>query len=496
MKTSLTRLAFAWITIFLGSEIFFSQDLRVKITVIPQNRINVEGKFSNSTDSNTNISFLQSYADAVNLAERIENFKAFDDSGKSIEVKKLIAGEYLASKTPISWTYQVNLKPSAKITDSAHASWMSENGGLLMLADLLPLVNFQQKGAKVGLEFDLPKDFRIANQYAQNQKQYDVYDIENAVFYVGRDWREKRLLLSSKDAVNVAIAGSWQFSDDEAIEMIRLITEEYKQMFRQVPVPFSQIILLPFPQENSNNDRWRAETRGSTVTIISGSLPFKSLAVQRLHEQLRHEIFHLWMPNGINLSGNYDWFFEGFTIYHALRTGVELNQIRFEDYLNTLGRAYDLTQIFNETQTLSLIEASKKRWQNDNNFLYAKGMIVAFLCDLSLQRETKGKQNLKKVLGKIYEKHKKSPGGNIQDGNTAILNILKNYPEIALIINNYIIGTKIIDWNRDLETLGIISEKEGFRVKLRVLDKPNGRQKDLLDKLGYNRWRKILQKKK
>ena len=49
------------------------------------------------------------------------------------------------------------------------------------------------------------------------------------------------------------------------------------------------------------------------------------------------------MPNSLKLEGDYDWFFEGFTLYTALRTALELAVIDFKEMLNTLGRVYDST---------------------------------------------------------------------------------------------------------------------------------------------------------
>ena len=42
------------------------------------------------------------------------------------------------------------------------------------------------------------------------------------------------------------------------------------------------------------------------------------------------------MPNSLKLEGDYDWFFEGFTLYMALRTALELKVIDFKGFLKTL----------------------------------------------------------------------------------------------------------------------------------------------------------------
>ena len=47
------------------------------------------------------------------------------------------------------------------------------------------------------------------------------------------------------------------------------------------------------------------------------------------------------MPNSLRLDGDYDWFFEGFTLYTALVTALELKFINFDELVATLGRVYD-----------------------------------------------------------------------------------------------------------------------------------------------------------
>lgn len=481
--TPLFNLLFILSLFILGIQ---AQEVSVKIKIISENRVSIEGNFKDETVSMNNWSFMQDYADISNLAERIEDFQAFDNKGEKLEIKKLNAGEYFANIKPSTFKYQVNLTPSKKITDSAHISWLTQNQGILMLADLLP----QMQSENVFVDFDLPQDFKIAHSYPLLESfESKEFELDDAVFLVGRNWREKELKFSEKNQdkkVRLAIAGEWQFSDEEMLEMTKSIFEEYQKIFGEIPNSNSQIILSPFPQEITNFDRWRAETRGSTVTIISGVFPYKSQALQRLHEQLRHEIFHLWMPNSLSLSGNYDWFYEGFTIYHALKTGVILNQIRFEDFLNTLAKAYDLS----EGQTSSLIEASIKRWSGGGNFVYAKGLVVAFLCDTAILQASKGKRSLKDVFREIYQMHNKK--NQIQDGNSAIISILSSFPELNTIIENYLKGNSKISWENDLKLFGIEQTKSNFGIELKVSDKLNGRQKDLLDKLGYNQWRKKL----
>ena len=475
--------------IFCCSEGGRAQDLEIKLKVSPPLKVSVEGKFINSkaARSEREISFLQNYADVSGLGARIENLRLFDEDGREIAFKKFAPGEFRAATAPSAFAYDVKIA-APDISAAAHVSQLAANQGLLMLGDLLPQ---SKMGAQVSAKviFELPADWKIAS--GETQLSDDVFSVNNAekaIFLVGQNWREKTARIG-KTNFNFAISGEWQFSDDEAAEMAASILAEYQKTFGEIPSKQIQIFLLPVSQ-TVGADRWQAETRGATVTIISGALPSKREAIQRLHEQLRHEIFHLWLPNAVDLRGSYDWFYEGFTVYEALRIGVSLNQIRFQDYLNTLARAFDLAQ----NQNMSLLEMSNNRWRNANNSIYAKGMIVAFLCDLAILRESRGRRSITEIFQKVYRQY--HDADSAADGNEAVIEILQTYPELQSIVRNYIEGAAKIEWREELNFFGIQSFADGNAARLEVQPNLSGRQKDLLDKLGYNQWRKLLRTKK
>ena len=309
-------------------------------------------------------------------------------------------------------------------------------------------------------------------------------DVEKAVFYVGKNWRVREFAADSAK-FDLIISGEWQVADNEAVQMASEIFSVYEKLFGGKPFERYQIFLGKFPPDIGTG-RWEAETRGGAVTIFSSEMAFKTQSLQRLHEQLRHEIFHFWLPNGVNLSGNYDWFYEGFALYQSLKTAVALKRIRFEDFLDTLARAHSIDSL--QSQRASLIEASKNRWNGANTQVYARGMLVAFLSDIALLQKSKGKNTLAEMLREIYQKHALSAPR--QDGNTAILNIFERRAELRPIIEKYVKAAENIVWQTDLETIGIVSATENFTTKLKVKAGLSGRQKDLLDELGYNNWRK------
>jgi hypothetical protein len=489
MKKRFSAAAIIFAEILIFAVVSWSQDIEVNLKVLSASIVRVEGRFLNGNlkQSKRNWTFLRSIAGADNLGARISDFSLTDEQGRIVSFKKLIDGEYLADGEANSFQYQINLKPLPNAATLAHVSWLKDEQGILMLDDLLPQFFGDKQPISAKVKLDLPSEWKIiSSEKISNDNIFLVKSIEKAVFAVGKNWRGQEI-----SNLNLVISGEWQFTDAEAAKVAGEIFDEYLKLFGEIPAEKAQIFLHRFPKETKFG-RWEAETRGTNLMIASSAMPFKTLSLQRLHEQLRHELFHLWIPNNLALTGNYDWFYEGFTVYQALRLGIAKNQIRFEDFLDTLSQAYNLDNF--QSQKLSLIESSKNRWSGASNQVYARGMLVAFLCDLAILKQSRGKRSINDIFRGIYQKHRVP--NESADGNAVILKTLNNYSELNLIIANYVQGTENINWKTDLESVGIEEEGEKSSIKLNVKTKLSGKQKDLLDKLGYNNWRKISEKSK
>lgn len=446
-----------------------------------------------------NLAFLTSVAGIDVSDERISDVKLFDANGTPVSYKRFAPGEYVADAAFERWSYQVKLTSPKDQKLLAHMSWMMKNTGIIALDDLLPEFPKSENIRAATVIFDIPEEFRrpawpIRTSVPRLDKNYygfNVTDITQTTFHIGRGWNclEAFNLSNRKSSATVSTCYLGDIHPDfERGLMVTAIHRDYQARFggQALSVEIAIIKL-----GHNTKDTWEAETRGRNITIVTSDTAFASQAEQQLHEQLRHEMFHLWFPNGVNLSGNYDWFYEGFALYQSLKTGVALNRIRFDDYLDTLSRAYDINK--GQNQKLSLLDASRNRWVGDNNTLiYARGMLVAFLCDLALLEKSKGKRSVTDLLRKLYESHK--PPNPETDGNAAVLKLLGSYSELTSIIDRNITGSESIEWSDLLKGAGLEAALKDQTAKLKVIAKPSGRQKDLLDKLGYNNWRKLASK--
>lgn len=487
----LTRFRPYYIIFFAAAQVlhFFTnaagQDIEAKIEINAEKPsiVSVSGRFLDSkTDfPNRNLSFIRTYAGIGGLGERIAAVALRDKNGEQVAYQTPVAGEYVADAPFVEWSYTVDLSPRKEQTAAAHISWIGNENGILMLGDILPIFGEAGKPTSAKVKIVLPAAWR----QMENRIDDTVFtqDVASEIVAVGRDIRFRKVHTDGT-TITICMAGEWLFTSDEIAGFARDVYAKTRETFGANASKDVFVNVFRFPQ-NVAHGQWQAETRGQNVTIISSDMPFKTQSLQRLHEQLRHEMFHLWIPNGVNLSGNYDWFYEGFALYASLKAAVAMNQIRFDDFLDTLSRAQAIDA--RQTKRLSLIEASTARWSGADTYIYARGMVTAFLCDILLLHNSKGKRSVNDVFRELYAKHK-YPNART-DGNAAVLEILKKNPELEPIVTKYVKDSGSFEWQAELGLAGL-ETKSG----LAVMSKLSGRQKDLLDRLGYNNWRRLSPK--
>ncbi len=469
------------VSVCAGSEAT-AQALDVKIAVpsASQARVRVEGRREGGAA--TAWSFRNFYGSAAGLAERVENFALFDEGGAPVNVKKLAPGEFSAERPAARFSYEMRLDPPAFISDSSHVSWLTADRGLLMLGDLLPLPLTNAK-----IQLVLPPGWKVSTaEEAGAAGVYVASDAERAVFAVGRDLRERRGRAGGT-AFTLATAGEWAFSDAEAADSVEEILKLHQETVGVAAPKRSLVLLLPLPQQGAGGNLWNAETRGATVVLLSGRLPSKLAARAQLDGSLTHELFHLWVPNGLGLGGEYGWFYEGFTNYVALRAGMRRGQLAFSDYLNALGRAYDSYKAARGAKEVSLLEASQRRWAGSAALVYHKGLLVAFLYDLTLMRRTGGKSSLDAAYAELFRRYGR--GARREDGDRAVAEILGGMSGMSDFVGRYVEGADEITLPALLGPFGLEVKPGGARTHVGVADSLEPAQRELLRRLGYNEGR-------
>ncbi len=457
----------------------FAQTSNVKVTVTSFSppRLRIEGERKSGAKA---WSFLNVYAGASGLAERVENLSLADAAGKEISVRRLTVGEYESTTDAVKFSYDLKLDPPTQIVDAAHVSWLNEERGLFLLSDLLP-----RSLGQVNIHFEIPVAWNIVSiEREKSPRQFEVMSVPDSVFLIGRNLRSRQTRAGKLNFTSV-VTGNWAFSDDDASQTVRDILNYYESTVGRIPHERIAVLILPFPSAVSAQT-WSAETRGRSVILLTGSWPSRSFALSRLDNVLCHELFHLWSPNGLSLDGEYGWFYEGFTLYQSLRAGVRRGQLTFQDFLNAIGRAYDNYQTVRGSQNLSLIDASLRRWSTPASLVYDRGMIVAFLYELTLMQQSDGRNSLDDVYRALFREH--GTGRVRTDGNRAVIGILEKFSGKDDFVNRFVKAPQAFEFSSEITKFGLQLESAARqRSQLLVSDSLTKQQRTLLQKLGYNK---------
>jgi predicted metalloprotease with PDZ domain len=335
----------------------------------------------------------------------------------------------------------------------------------------------------VVLSFELPQQWLVSSvEKSISSTQFSLNDPDTAVFFTSRDLQRRTVQVKGME-LTFAASGQWVVSPDDLMVMTKSIMETHANTMGGVPGERALVILSPFPKPESPQ-RWSAETRGSTVFLLAGLQPAKTAALVQLSLPLTHELFHLWVPNGLALEGDYDWFYEGFTIYQALRAAQRLNLVTFQDLLNAVGRAADTYSSSETGASLSLIDASQRRWTTNPAVVYQKAMVVAFLYDLTLRIHTGNKRSLEDVYREVFRRHR--AGLPRAQGNEAVIEALSRMSGMEDFASRYVRAPVRLELAHLLARFGLRVESFGMRTMITVSPDLNREQRDLLRRLGYN----------
>src|SRR5690606_19487330 len=96
----------------------------------------------------------------------------------------------------------------------------------------------------------------------------------------------------------------------------------------------------------------------------------------------------------------------------------------------------------------------------------------------------------------LLEIFKAGRSSDARDGSRTVLEIMRKWPELRPLAEKYVAGGAAFDLAPATKAVGLENRGEGIRVSLAVAEKPSGRQKEILDRLGYNNWRKLSPKRR
>lgn len=417
-------------------------------------------------------SFRNVYGNVIGLGNRIEDFHATKSDGTEVDVQTVTAGEFKTADEVSEYRYKVRLQPADSVS-LTHVSWLTSEDGFLMLADLLP----QNETSNLLLEVAAPEKWTIETTLTSDRDHFLVNDSGNAVLFIGSALKKSsRNMKGTK--FDLVVSGNWPFNESKIADLASKVLHTYLALTGFQLGDASSVMIAPMPFSSSAT-KWKAETRGSTVVLaIDPQAKFPTWTGQ-LGVIFTHELLHLWIPNSLKLKGDYDWFFEGFTLYQALLTAFDLKLITTKELLATIARVYDSYLSYPDNR--SLLEESERRWTTKGSLVYDKGMLLAFMFDIRLRRHS----NLAERYSNVYRKLFDDFAGKQADANQAIIGLLNSFAGMHEFGATFIESKSPLQLEHLLSEFGLDLNTGGQASSLKVKPRLTTDQKRLLHSFGF-----------
>lgn len=434
----------------------------------------------------TAIQFVDRFAGIEGLSERVASLKIAASPNSSLPLELRGNGLFLfaANSGSVTISYEMRLARAYDPAQHALVSSIGAEAAVLMAADLLPKLCSGADGCEslnpATLKISAPTDWRITTTERQQGGVYELADVSKAVFFLAR-FRERTTKIGEMN-LRVAVAGEWNFRDEEIFPLAEAIAREQAAMIASREQGDFLVLLTPFPQPLTGL-RSSAVTVGRTVVLLLNPNNDSAQTLKHFRRHLAHEMFHFYLPNAFRIRENFDWFWEGFTRYVALMTLARLNLMTLDEYLDAISGEYEAYLFNPQRGQLSLVAASPEKFASAASYdlVYRKGMLVAALYDLELRWQSRSKLNLADAMKALYANSER------EIGNREVLGELGKLGDFARLIRDDIEGAREIDLAERVKNYGLKIEQSAAsrgRQRLRAANKLNERQRVLLSGLA------------
>ena len=200
-------------------------------------------------------------------------------------------------------------------------------------------------------------------------------DINDGLYAAGL-FRIHEFKIGRRSAV-LAIRGSWQFTDDEAIKQIATVISRVRGFWHNDNFPYFLVTVKPYDREHGSSD-------GSAFTNAFWMYMSRLDPLTGLLPQLAHEAFHAWDPKRMGLLSSdfaeesIKWFREGPTEYYAQLLTLKAGE--------TTPTAY-VTSLNNDLREFPV-----------SNSEYVRGRIISLWLDATIRRESENRHSLDNVM--------------------------------------------------------------------------------------------------
>jgi len=427
----------------------------------------------------------------------VEDFKAFDYSGKEMQVSKLDINSWIIgnAKNLDRITYMVNdtydiektsefevpLSPSG--TNIEPENYVLNLHGFIGYFDSLKTnqyelsitspANFKHSTALEIVDSKLSSDgTKITNSFVGN-RYFDITD--NPMMYGNLDIEEFDV-----DGIKIVLSVFSQSKTYTAKEiketMVKMMQSQKAYLGDMTSTSRYDIYLyLSNGKENSPKGYGALEHHTSTVVVMPEYWNEEKLA-RVLFDMVAHEFFHIVTPLNVHSQdvhyfdynqptfSKHLWMYEGVTEYFARLFQVDQGLINSEAFYAILFDKIKESKDFNDQ--MSFTEMSKKilgkPYSTNYPNVYQKGALIAMCIDILMREESNGKRSLLSLMKELSEKYGKN--NPFQDDLLIDEITAMTYPAIGIFLKTHVEGNSPIPYQIYFDKVALILEDNAIKL--------------------------------
>ncbi|AXT58436.1 peptidase M61 [Aquimarina sp. AD1] len=423
-----------------------------------------------------------------NYGKYIEDFKAFDNEGNELSVKKRGDNRWKinSAKQLSSITYLVN---DTFDTENDHQIFSPTGTNILQnknfVLNLYAFVGYfdNKKENKYNLFIKHPIDMEAStslSEYLPKEPQAGaLYDTDVFIFKRYADLADSPIMYSFPDKITFNINEIEVLLSVYSPTKLHRAAQLMPQMERMIRAQknflgyinttkkYSVILYLSSSKSDDAKGFGALEHNTSTVVVLPESIPLQKLN-ESLTDVVSHEFFHIITPLSIHSEEIHDfdynnpkmskhlWLYEGTVEYFSLLFQINQALIEKEEFFERILEKINNSKNFD--QSFSFAEMSKNILQDPylENYgnVYEKGALISMCIDIIMREKSKGVYGIVDLIKGLSGRF----GNKSPFKDDELIKVIEelSYPEVADFLKSHVINNTPIDYGYYLKKAGLI----------------------------------------
>lgn len=315
--------------------------------------------------------------------------------------------------------------------------------------DIFVIPSFSSSNLDVQVTVKTPKKWNLFSNYGEGKRTFNLDTLDsllNLVLFAGD------LEFNRTDVQGIPLLfATRKVNEIKQKELQRNLSKiiSTSLSFLGEPYPKKIIFIIDSRGEKNTYAPGNNVSRDEISTTVFLEPDNVDMENPTFYGAYAHEFIHTWIPavfgnTAVTKDELGSIFKEGFTDYLAYRIAYLSGVHSEKDFINSLNKFY---QEYQDIRT-SITNNSDKEFLN-----YRQGMMAAFILDLELQKNSRGKQNIFKLFRSLIKKYANSDGLTKEEFNKILFSA--GGKDLVVLHQDLIDPHKEVEFGEHLQNTGI-----------------------------------------